>query len=285
VQDIISVALRALSFVFVLQAAGIALFVALFAPLPAGSHAAICRLGGWAGLIAVVCVAGHYTLEAARMAGDLSGIWDLSLQRIELYSASGAAFLCQLLGLSLLAVGLRAGGKRSVLAALTGAVLALFAFPLTGHTSTHPERLLLGTLLLVHVLIVAFWFGGLLPLYMVSMREPERTTAALIERFSAWAIWLVPLILIAGVTLATQLVPNLAALAQPYGQLLLVKLGGFVVLMGLAAINKWQLVPALIRGEPSALTALRRSLIAEYVLIIGVLAVTAVMTTFFSPDM
>jgi hypothetical protein len=69
-QDILSVALRALSFVFLLQAAGVALFVTILGRLLAGARGAIGRLGRWSALLGLVCVVGHYALEAARMAGE-----------------------------------------------------------------------------------------------------------------------------------------------------------------------------------------------------------------------
>jgi putative copper export protein len=282
-QDVLLVALRALSFVSLLQAAGVAFFVAIFGRLLGDSRGSIRRLGRWTALLALVCVTGNYALEAARMAGEISGIWDASLQRIVLSSSNGAAFGFRLLGLSFVAGGLRGEGARSVIASVSGATIAVAAFTLTGHTTTQPERWLTGGLVFVHVLVVAFWFGGLLPLYWVSVWERQARTATLIESFSAWASWLVPLILLAGIGLALRLVPSVEVFTQPYGELLLVKLGGFAVLMGLASLNKWRLGPAIARGELPALTALRRSVAAEYALIVGVLTATAVMTTFFSP--
>jgi copper resistance protein D len=283
-QDVLSVALRALSFVFLLQATGVAFFVAIFGRRLGDSRGAIRRLGRWAALLALACVTGHYAVEAARMAGELSDMWDASLQRIVLSSSNGAAFILRVLGLSVVAVALRGESTRSMIASVSGATIALAAFTLTGHTTTQPERWLLGALLSVHVLVIAFWFGGLLPLYWVSMRERHATAAALIESFSVWASWLVPLILLAGVVLALRLVPGVEVFTQPYGELLLVKIGGFALLMGLASLNKWRLGPAIARGELSALTAFRRSVATEYTLIVGVLTATAVMTTFFSPD-
>jgi copper resistance protein D len=283
-QDVLSVALRALSFVFLLQAAGVAFFIAIFGRLLGNTGGAIRRLGRWTALLALVCATGHYALEAARMAGELSGMWDASLQKLVLNSTNGAAFAVRLLGLSVAALGLRGASTRSMIASVSGATIALAAFTLTGHTTTQPERWFLGALLSVHVLVIAFWFGGLLPLYWVSVRERRATAAALIESFSVWASWLVPLILLAGVVLALRLVPGIEVFTQPYGELLLVKLGGFALLMGLASLNKWRLGPAIARGELSALTAFRWSVATEYTLIVGVLTATAVMTTFFSPD-
>jgi putative copper resistance protein D len=96
-------------------------------------------------------------------------------------------------------------------------------------------------------------------------------------------IVLVPLIAVAGIAMALLLAAGVPSLHEPYGALLLVKLGGFAVLMALAACNKWRWMPALEAGAAAPRAALQRSIIAEFVLIAGVLAVTAVMTTFYSP--
>jgi putative copper export protein len=90
-------------------------------------------------------------------------------------------------------------------------------------------------------------------------------------------------ILLAGIVMAVLLLPNVSALSEPYGELLIAKVVGFAVLMGLAAANKWRLGPALAHGPVSGLW-FRRSVAAEYVLIAAVLAITAVMTSFFSPE-
>jgi putative copper export protein len=66
--------------------------------------------------------------------------------------------------------------------------------------------------------------------------------------------------------------------------LLIAKAVGFAVLMGLAAANKWRLGPALVHGPVQSGQWFRRSVAAEYVLIAAVLTITAVMTSFFSPE-
>ncbi len=53
--------------------------------------------------------------------------------------------------------------------------------------------------------------------------------------------------------------------------------------MILAALNRWRYGPA-IAGRSSAVPAWRGVVLGEYVLIIGVLDVTAIMTTLFSPE-
>jgi copper resistance protein D len=282
--DVLSVTLRALSFVLLFQAAGVAIFVALFGGRLAGSRDAVRRLGQAAALAAIVSVAAHYALEAARMAGELSGMWDPALQAMVWHSPSRAALICRLAGLLLIALGLQVASPRSMIAAVGGAVLATGAFALTGHTSVDVHRGTLATLLMFHLLVVAFWFGALWPLYLASLRETPARASDIIERFTSIATWLVPVILLAGIVMALLLLPSVSALGQPYGELLIAKIIGFAVLMGLAAANKWRLGPALVIAPLQSGRWFRRSVAAEYVLIAAVLTITAAMTSLFSPE-
>jgi putative copper resistance protein D len=286
--DVVSVTLRALSFVALFEATGVALFLAFF-----GQHLSVCveelqRVGRVAAVIAAGLLVGQYVLEAARMAGDFSGVTDASLQGLVLHSSVATTLAWRLAGLTLVFAGLRAGMGRSANGAsapgVVGATVAIASFALMGHTSTHAERWLLSVLLLAHLLIVAFWFGALVPLYVASKRETAEAAGALTEAFSEVALWLVPLLFVVGLVLAVFIVKSVAGLFTTYGALLVAKVAGFASLMGLASLNKWRLGPALGRGDARIAAALRRSLAAEYLLIIAVLSVTAVMTAFYSPE-
>jgi putative copper export protein len=291
--DLLSVILRAAAFVCLFQAAGTALFMALFGGLLVASRPIIVRIGCLAALVAAPLLLAHAAIAAARMAGDYAGLADAGLQRLGWYSPDGAAQALQAAGALCIAAGLRSGdateirARSSRLPALVGVLLALLPFLLTGHTSDHPLRAWLAPLLAVHVLIIAFWFGALAPLYIVVARESAAVAAQTLRAFSVYATWLVPLILVAGVALALVLVPSIAVIRQPYGILLLVKLAGFVLLMVLAAFNRSRLLPALAAPQrrESAARALRWSLAAEVGLLCAVLSVTAVLTTFFSPQL
>ena len=165
--------------------------------------------------------------------------------------------------------------------ALVGTALAIVSFALMGHTSVTPHRLAAAALLVLHLLVVAFWIGALWPLYRVTRDASPPVAGRLIDAFSQVAAWVVPVILIAGVGLAALLVPSLTTFQQPYGQLLLAKVVGFAILMGLATLNKWKYGPACATGETHAF---RKAVLVEYLLICLVLAVTATMTTFYSPE-
>jgi putative copper resistance protein D len=282
--DLLSVVLRALAFLALFQAAGVAIFLALLEQPIHATEPALRRLGMLAALIAAMLLACQYVLEAARLSGELSGAMDPALQGIVMRSAASVTLAWRLLGLLLIALGLRRGGAAGSTVSVAGVVLLLAAFTLVGHTSNAPLRWALSPALLAHLAVAAFWFGALLPLYLVSSREPAEASARVVEGFSARAIWLVPGLLLAGVVLASLLLPDLTALRRPYGELLIVKLIAFCALMLPAAANKWRFGPALRRGDAAAGRRFRYALVTEYGLLAGVLCLTAVLTTFYAPE-
>jgi putative copper resistance protein D len=288
--DVASVAVRALAFIAGFQAAGAAFFLLLFArdvttAAPVVTLARRCAIGA----LALVLV--HQLLDAARMSGEFSGVVDPAMQQLALDSATAVANLLRIVGLVLVLVGLRNRSNlvlatqrpNAALAALGGALVCA-SFLLVGHTSIDPRRWLLAPLLLLHLLVVALWFGSLVPMCIAVRREAQVAAAAVIEHFSRLALRLVPLIFVAGAAMAYALLPDLAALRGDYGRLLLLKVAGFALLMLLAALNKWRLTPALAWGDMTAARALTRSMYLEWWIIAAVLGITATMTSFYSPE-
>jgi putative copper export protein len=190
----------------------------------------------------------------------------------------------RVIGLAILMLALRSQSAPSTPLIIAAVVVVLAGFTLMGHTATHSPRWLLAPLLLAHLVIVAFWFGALVPLRLASSHESAAVAGATISAFSTAAAWIVPGLFIAGLALAVELLGSFTALRTPYGQLLIAKVLGFALLLGLASLNKWRLGPGVAAGDARRILAFRRSLQIEYVLIAAVLTVTAVMTTFFSPD-
>lgn len=282
--DGLSVALRALSFVALFQAAGLAIFVLLFETRLTITASITRRLGVLATVAALVLVISHYALEAGRMSGDFAGVWDSELQALVMNSSTSTALVLRVAGLMLILFGLLAKHPSSRAVSVLGIALAVGAFTVLGHTTTHPLRWLSGPLLFLHLLVVAFWFGALAPLAIASARESAAIASAAIDAFSRAAIWVVPGLFTAGFLVAVILLSSLDVFSMTYGRLLLAKAAGFAILMIPATLNKWWLAEAIARGESGAVTNFRRSVAIEGVLIAAVLTVTAVMTTFFSPD-
>lgn len=101
-------------------------------------------------------------------------------------------------------------------------------------------------LIAIHVLAIAMWVGAFYPLMLVSKTEPGATVHAFMKRFGDWG-WLITVSLsVAGGYLLTQLLASpLELINTAYGALLLLKVLLVLCLLGLAALNKFRLVPAL----------------------------------------
>ncbi len=282
--DSLVLALRALSFVAIFQAAGNALFVEVFrAGLSPASEERI-RTHARIAAVAALCLAVlHYVLTPARMAGSLGGTFDQSLDALLLESNAGSAHIVRVVGLALLVLSLDRASRLNSIATVGGVALTVVSFALMGHTAIHPLRWLLAPLLLVHVAVAAFWFGALWPLHRVVSLEPSHIASAVVARFSWIALRCVPLILVCGALLALVMIRSIAELLTPYGAIVLGKTLAFGGLMWLAALNKWRFAPRLAVGAAAA-RSFKRTVVAEWVVLAGVLVATALLTSLFAPE-
>jgi putative copper resistance protein D len=280
--DIVAIGLRALAIAATLSAAGTAMFVWLFGESLDRSARRIRGLMFATALAALLLTVAHAVVEPARLAGAWSGIVDSSLQSVLFGSDFGATTAMRELGLLIVLAGSFRPERAGDGAALIGAALVAASFAFMGHTAADPERWLLAPLLVVHLLAVAFWFGALWPLAAVASHESPPVAGAVIGRFSGIAVRFVPAILLAGICMASLLLPGWSSLGTAYGFSLMAKIAGFTTLMGLAALNKWRLGPRVAQGDRVAVAALRGSMMAEWLLILAVLFVTAAMTALFS---
>jgi copper resistance protein D len=142
---------------------------------------------------------------------------------------------------------------------------------------------------MVHLLAAGLWLGGLLPLAWLLARARSRSEAAwislardVVPRFSQMGYAAVALLAATGTMNSLLLVGNFEALVgTPYGRLLGLKIMLFSVMVGLALINRFRLLPRLRREpQPSApIAALARSVLFEQALGFAVLAVVSVLGT------
>ena len=217
------------------------------------------------------------------MGGSVAGAFDPAIVGMVAGSPVGASLWVRLAGLALLCMAVVERPTARFAAGL-GAVLVCGSFALRGHSLEEP-RLVLGALVTLHLLGLAFWIGILYPLHRLAGHDTH-AAGALAVAFSRRAVWIVPAVAAAGAALFVVLTGDpVAALGTPYGQLLAVKLALFAPLLGLAAINKYRLTPALRTGVPRAGAHLRRSIRLEVVAVLAILATTAALTTLSSPGM
>jgi len=280
--DFVAIGLRALAYAAALSAAGAAMFVWLFGESIDLSARRIRALTSTAALAGLLLSIAHAIVEPVRLAGAWSGILDASLQAMLLGSDFGTTTAVRILGLLTLLAGSRRPGRAGDGLALAGAVLIAVSFAFMGHTAADPERWLLAPLLVAHLVAIAFWLGALWPLAAVASHEAPAVAGAVIGRFSGIAVGAVPAIFVAGVAMASLLLPDWSSLWTAYGFSLMAKIAGFSTLMALAALNKWRFGPGIARGDGASVVALRRSIAVEWLLILAVVAVTATMTALFA---
>lgn len=230
-------------------------------------------------MAAALLVVLQHLVAPARLAANFSGIFDNSLQDFYLNSNAGIAHGIRLAGMLVIVVGV---ASRSRWLALAGAVLACLSFAAMGHTTTYSPTWLPRSLLFVHVTIVAFWFGSLRSLRGMSGSN-HIAIAARLDEFSRVASRAVPFIFVAGLGLAIVFLDSFADLVTSYGLMIVGKVGGFAVLIGLASLNRWRLVPGIRAGRSAAVLAFRNSVATEWAIIVLVIVSTVVMTSLFSP--
>ena len=242
------------------------------------------------GRLAVAAAVAGAALSVARipvrasflMGGTLSGAFEPPIVAMVVESPLGTSLWVRLAGLALICAVV-VNRPTAHIAAGLGALLVCASFALRGHTLEEP-RLVLGVLVALHLLGLAFWVGVFAPLHRLAGAD-ARAAGALAAEFSAWAIRIVPALVAAGAALFVILTADpLAALRTPYGQLLAVKLLLFAPLLGLAAYNKLRLTPALEAGVAGAGARLRRSIRLEALAVLAILATTATLTTVAAPE-
>lgn len=214
----------------------------------------------------------------------LAGGFDWGLWGLIATTPAGDSVWLRLAGLLVLLAGLLSPRLRRPAVVLGGLAVAA-SFGLVGHVQNEPQSLVLHALLTLHLLGIGFWIGSLWPLLSLARVGEQPRIARIMERFGRLAVVFVGTLLAAGVALAWSLLGDLGQLTgTAYGRLLLIKIGLVTLLLGLAALNKLRLVPALAAGERSASLRLRRSIRLEIAMVLPILTATGLLTTAFSPS-
>jgi putative copper resistance protein D len=277
---LLAIAAKATGYGAALLAMGGPLFVAVFSDAPEPVLRMARRVAVSAALIGLAVLALQFGIRAARISGmGLAGatdsmmlglVWDSPLGTAALWRIAGDGLVLMLLVPGILGLG----------ASLVGAILIAVSFTVVGHSLGDP-RWLLTLLLVVHLMAAAFWVGALLPLRKAI---GSAAGAVLLHRFGVFASAVVAALIAVGVSLAWFLSGSVSALfATAYGWTLLAKLGLVTGLMGLAALNKWRLVPALAAGHLIAENKLYRSIAIEAVAVALILIATATLTSVTTP--
>ncbi len=229
----LALAARALHYGGLLGAVGSTLFLALVARGERRVRRPLLRIAVIAGMVALFGTGFGIVLAGTGLEGP-----------------EGLAPMVAVIGLALSFGAGLAGGRLEGLGLVTGAVIAAASLALTGHAASAPPQWLTVPAVAIHGLAASFWIGSLLPLSVVLRGLPVSEAALLVRRFSSIALVAVPVLLAAGVVLTLTQFSGMAGLANTrYGLIWLGKMAGVTGLLGLAALNRLRLTPALERGE------------------------------------
>lgn len=228
------------------------------------------------GIVAAILA---FSLRGANLTGDVSGLTDPEMLKLLWATPVGTALLLRLVGLGLLIAGLFMGRVGTWVSVL-GGVIAIWSFDQVGHVSGL-ETTLLDLALMLHLLAVALWIGVLTPLKRLASSSSTYASAADVgHRFGVVASATVPVLIIVGGYMGYQLVGSFTALVgTSYGQAMIIKVLLVGLLLGLAAANKLRFIPALRTGDSAVANHLSKSISVEWIVILAVLGMTAVLTT------
>lgn len=193
--------------------------------------------------------------------------------KVAFATSAGPALLVAVTAMVLAMMALRGVWYARALAiiALVGVGLSL---AMTGHAATAPPEMLMRPAIFLHGLGVALWIGALAPLAALVSR-PTEATLAVVNRFSRIAMPGVGVLALTGLALAIVQLEKLSALIETrYGLILSIKLALVLALLALAALNRFQLTPAL-AGDHKAAPALKRAILLECVAALGIFVVVA----------
>lgn len=241
-------------------------------------------LGCLLGLIAVTI---GFFLQVGSFAEEgISGMWNSDYMHILWDSGAGKSFRWQLFGwcfvllmLALTWIMPRSNLLFSVLS-LIGVFMIAASFSFIGHTAEAPIWVRIA--LILHVVAAMWWMGSLYPLRCACNVLHIPSLQSLMVGFGQQAMYLVGLLVIAGIGISYHLEGSFSNLLfTGHGNLLLLKLGTVAAILCLAAYHKLLLVPCL-TNRP-AVAALKRSLTIEMGIGFLILVVTAVMSTATGP--
>lgn len=277
---IVAILAKAAGYAAALLAMGGPMFITAFRKAPADVLNLARRVAVTAALTGIAILAMRFGIRAARISGmGLAGATDPMMLGFVWDSPLGTAAIWHLAG-GVLVLAILSPRPIGRAVAVVGAVLIAFSYTRVGHALSDPH-LLLAACLMLHLLMAAVWIAALAPLRRAAATPGG---AAILHDFGIMASVTVPIMIVVGIVFAWIMAGSVAALiGTAYGLTLLIKIAVVSILLSLAALNKWRLVPALVAGTSGAATALRRAIVIEIGIVALILLATATLTTVTTP--
>ena len=231
----------------------------------------------WALALGAAATIASIILSGLELHGQgLNAIGDLAFWRAGLRQPIGIGALVALGALTAAAIALWTKGaiaRAFSLFALSGAI---FFLVLAGHARGWAPQWLSAAAITLHVAAMIVWTGALAPLALGAVRADIKFLLAL-KRFSNIAPMLYACLLGSGAALAaTQAFGSRPAGATAWDLALAIKLALVVAVTGLAAFSRYRFTSPALTGDPLAIRVLKRTICAEIVLAVLILAVASV---------
>ncbi|MBV8799172.1 MAG: copper homeostasis membrane protein CopD [Alphaproteobacteria bacterium] len=271
------------SCMFVFGASAVSLWLREMADQP--QHRVVETVLKGAVILCVISALLWFACVAAAMAGDWSRAADPDILETVLFNTEfGTVWGWRIVVSLLLAIAAFWGlpQRPLVLTLLAAALLATIA--LTGHASMDigDRGDLHRATDAVHLLAGGYWIGGVAMLPLALRGRDAEAALRILNRFSAFGIVAVVLVLLSGIGNAVFIIhgwPHL--LASVYGEILLAKVALAGVMVTLACLNRWVLMPGL--RQASSLAALKSSIGVEIVVGALILLAASVLGTVAPP--
>ena len=230
-------------------------------------------------LMLTICVAARLLLLNAELAGGLEHALDFSMFDW-VWSPNKAQTLGYFSGAGVILVGVLS--RLRVLVVL-GVFALLAGVGLGGHTRALETPGLTPWIASLHVGLAAFWVTAPITLWPSQDVDNEELLRRM-DRFSAIAVWSVPLIFAVGVWLGVQLTGSYNAFfTTGYGRLLLLKLVLACGALAIGGANKYW-VTGKLRDNPAAgRRLLRRTLMVDGLLFAGIVIAIGSATSLTGP--
>lgn len=208
-----------------------------------------------------------------------AAVWEAVMR-----SRIGDAFWLRSAGLVLL-LALAMPWRVAPAVAAVGGMLVLASYAAMGHSTIFNPRQELAALVVVHLSVVAFWTGSLLPLLWVAQRTDSTHTAALLHDWSRVVTWAVGLMIASGLLLTWLLTVRLDRILDAWhGWALLWKVTAVVLALALALVNRLRHTPALASNMPGAGARLAASIRWEILVVLLVFYAAAEMVSVHPVD-